>query len=156
MITQPRFDDEAMSEHAPPEDDPVARFRLQLNELQAYARQQWAARTDRMLLSFRRLAVLAAAGIVALFALAAAVITAVVQVMSGAAGVLATVLGDRLWLANLIVGGTVLALVAIGMVAMYAGWTRASKHRTKQKYERRQQEQRRQFGRSAHDRATEL
>ena len=155
MITQSRFDEEAISGHGPPEDDPVARLRLQLNELQAYARQQWAARTDRVLLGVRRLAVLAAAGVVALFALAAGVIMSVVLLLAGATGGLATVLGGRLWLAALIIGASVLFLVAIGVLVMYGGWVRASKQRTKQKYEHRQREQRQRFGRSAHDRATQ-
>ena len=156
MITQPRFHDESASGDGPPEDDPVARLRLQLNELQAYVRQQWAARTDRVLLGLRRFAVLAVAGGVALLALAAWIVTAVVLLLEGATGGLATVLNGRVWLASLIVGGTAVALVALGVAVAYGAWQTAGKQRTRQKYERRQQEQRRQFGRSAHDRASGL
>jgi hypothetical protein len=154
MVTQPRFTDESLKGAGPPEDDPVARLGLQLNELQAYVRQQWAARTDRALLGLRRLIVLAVAGVVALLAAAAWVVMGVVLLLSGATGGLATVLNGRLWLASLIVGGTALAQVAIVVAVMYGAWQAASKQRTRQKYESRQRQQKQQFGQSAHDRAS--
>lgn len=154
MIGQPRFSDEALGGTPPPEDDPVARLHLQLNELQAYLRQQWAARTDRVLLGMRRLIVLAVAGTIALLAMAAWVVTAVVLLLAGATGGLATLMHGRLWLAGLIVGGTAIGLVAVSVAAMYAAWQTASKRRTRKKYEHSQREQQRQFGRSAHERAT--
>lgn len=154
MITQPRFTDRPAPDDTQPDDDPVARLRLQLDELQAYARQQWAARTDRVLLGIRRLALSAVVGVIGLVALAAWVITAVVLLLEGATGGLATVLEGRIWLAALIVGGVALAVVAVALSVAYRGWTRASKKRTTQKYEHRQREQRRQFGHNAHDRAS--
>jgi hypothetical protein len=153
-MTQPRFNDESLREPGFPEDDPVARLRQQVPELLEYVRQQWAARTDRALLGLRRLAVLAIAGAVAFLALAASVVTAVVLLLTGAAGGLAAVLQGRLWLASLIVGAAALALVMIGVAVLYGVWQAASKQRTKHKYELRQREQRRQFGRSAHERAS--
>ena len=156
MVSEPRFDEESAAEQISPDDDPVARLRLQLDELQAYIRQQWAARTDRLLLGFRRLAVLAVVGVVGLTALAAWVITAMVLLLQGATGGLAAVLDGRVWLASLIVGGIALALVAISVALIYGGWMTASKQKTRQKYEHRQREQRRQFGHSAHERATRL
>lgn len=156
MISEPRFGKESVADQIPPDDDPVARLRLQLNELQAYVRQQWAARTDRLLLGFRRLAVLAVIGAACLLALAAWIITAVVLLLQGATGGLAAVLDGRVWLASLIVGGIALGLVAISVALVYCGWMAASKQKTRQKYEHRQREQRRQFGHSAHDRATRL
>lgn len=154
MIKQPRFSDEAFEGSTPPEEDAVARLGAQVNELQAYLRQQWAARTDRVLLGVRRLIVLAVAGTIALLAMAAWVVTAVVLLLGGMTGGLATLLHDRVWLASLIVGGSALGLVAIGMAAMYATWQAASKRRTHKKYEQTRQQQERQFGRSAHERAT--
>lgn len=154
MIRQPRFDDEAFEGTTPPEEDPVARLHVQLNELQAYLRQQWAARTDRVLLGVRRLAVLAMAGVVALLALAAWVVTAVVLLLTGLTGGLATLLHGRLWLAGIIVGGSAIGLVTLSVAVLYGAWQAVSKRRTRQKYEHKQREQQRQFGRSAHERAT--
>lgn len=154
MITQPRFNDDSISGDGPPDDDPVARLRLQLNELQAYVRQQWAVRTDRVLLGLRRFAILVTAGVVAGLAAAAWIVTAIVLLLQGTTGGLATVLSGRVWLASLIVGGTALALIVVGMAVVYGAWQSAAKHRTRQKYEHRQREQRRQFGHDAHDRAS--
>lgn len=152
MVAQPRFTDDSLK--GPPEDDPVARLGLQFSELQAYVRQQWAARTDRALLGLRRLAVLAVAGILALTAAAAWVVTGVVLVLAGATGGLATVFDGRLWLAGLIVGTSALALVAVGVAVMYGAWQAASKQSTRAKYEKRRRQQRQEFGHSAHDRAS--
>ncbi len=154
MISQQRFNDDSTTGERPPDDDPVARLRLQLNELQAYVLQHWAARTDRFLLGLRRLAVLAVAGVVAMLALATWIITGVVLVLQGATAGLATVLHGRVWLADLIVGGGAVLLVALGIAVMYSAWRAASKQRTKQKYDERQRVQRRQYGHSAHDRAS--
>lgn len=155
MIREPRFKDEALDGAAGPGEDPVARLQTQLNELQAYLRQKWAARTDRMLLSVRRLIVLAVVGTIGLLAMAAWVVTAVVLLLAGATGGLATLLHGRWWLAGMIVGGGAISLVALGVAVMYGAWQAASKRRTRKKYEYTQREQERQFGRSAHERATE-
>src|SRR5690348_2971133 len=94
MITQGRFTTQPDADDA----DPVARLRLQIEELQAYFRQQWAVRADRAMLGFRRLILSAILGAVALVALAAWIVTAVVLLLQGAAGGLASVLDGRLWL----------------------------------------------------------
>lgn len=154
MIKQPRFNDEAFGGATPPDEDPVARLRLQLNELQAYLWQQWAARTDRVLLGMRRLVVLAVVGGLALLALAVWMATAVVLLLAGATGGLAMLLHGRLWLAGLIVGGSAIGLVAVSMAVLYGMWQAASKRRTRKKYEYAREEQQRQFGRTAHERAT--
>ncbi|HEV3345218.1 MAG TPA: hypothetical protein VG125_32875 [Pirellulales bacterium] len=153
MITQERFSEEPAADEPGAEADPVVRLRLQLDELQAYVRQQWAARTDRALLGLRRLALLAFLGIAALVAVAAWIVTAVVLFLKGASDGLGLLLGGRFWLASLIVGATALVLVAAAAMATYAVWAAASKQRTRIKYEHRQHEQRRRFGRTAHDRA---
>jgi arginine exporter protein ArgO len=106
------------------------------------------------LLGLRRLAILAVAGVVAMLALAAWIITGVVLLLQGATGGLATILNGRVWLANLIVGGGAVLLVALGIAVTYGAWRAASKQRTRQKYDERQRVQRRQYGHSAHDRAS--
>jgi hypothetical protein len=152
MISHERFS-EAQPDETASEADPIIRLRRQVEELQAYVRQQWAARTDRALLGLRRLVLLAVLGAVALVGLFAWIITAVVMILLGASGGLATMMGERFWLANLVVGGGAMLLVGVVLAVMYALWAAASKRRTRQKYEHRQREQRRQFGHSAHDRA---
>ena len=154
MITQERPNGDPHADDVPPDSDPLARLRLQLDELQTYVRQQWAARTDRALVGLRRLVLFGLMGIAALLAAATWIVTAVVLFLLGASDGLATVLAGRLWLANLIVGGGALALVAIGAAATYYLWASASRQRTRIKYEHRQREQRRRFGRTAHDRAS--
>lgn len=154
MIGHPRFSDEALDGATPHDEDPVARLRLELNELQAYVRQQWAARTDRVLLGVRRLIAMAVVGAVALLALAAWVVGAIVLLLAGLTGGLATVLHGRLWLAGIIVGTSAIVLVGLAVAVFYGAWHAASKRRIHKKYEKARREQERQFGRSAHERAT--
>lgn len=154
MMKQPRFSDEALGGSKPSAEDPLARLRLELTELQAHLRQQWAARTDRVLLGMRRWIALATVAILALLALVAWVVTAVILLLAGVTGGLATVLHGRFWLAGIIVGVGAIALLAVSLAALYAGWHAVSRRRTRQKYERARREQRRQFGHSAHERAT--
>ena len=154
MITQQRPSGDPNTEDAIPDTDPVARLRLQLDELQTYIRQQWAARTDRALLGLRRLILLASAGVVAIVAAGAWIVTSVVLFLLGASDGLSILLAGRLWLANLIVGAGAIVLLAIGTMVAWAGWAAASKRRTRTKYEHRQREQRRRFGHTARDRAS--
>jgi hypothetical protein len=153
MITQGRFSSEPAGDDVAADGDPVGRLRRQVDELGAYILQQWAVRADRALLGLRRLAVMAIVGATALVALSAWIVTAVVSLLQGAAGGLASVLDGRIWLASLIVGSSAIAMVGLAAAVMLAVWTAASKRRTRMKYERRQSEQRRRFGHSAHDRA---
>ena len=152
MITEERSNGD--TDDVLPDTDPLARLRLQLDELQTYVRQQWAARTDRALVGLRRLVFFAIVGGGALLAVAAWIVTAVVLFLVGATDGLRILLAGRLWLASLIVGAGALALVAIGAAATYYLWASASKQRTKSRYEHREREQRRRFGRTAHDRAS--
>lgn len=154
MITQERPREDAAPDGAFPEADPVGRLRLQLDELHAYLRQQWAARTDRALLGLRRVAVLALLAVAALVALTAWIVTAVVLFLQGVTEGLAILLAGRLWLASLIVGAAALALIAVGVLGTYAVLTATSKRRTRTKYEHRARDQQRRFGRTAHDRAS--
>lgn len=153
MITQPRFSEEAGDDQAS-DGDPVARLRLQLDELQAYARQQWAARTDRLWLGVRRLFILAALGAVALIAGSAWIVTTIVLLLQGAVGGVSAAMNCPLWLASLIVAAAAMTLVAIGVAVVYASWVAASSKRTRQRYEDRRREQRSKFGHSAKERAT--
>jgi hypothetical protein len=138
-----------------PDTDPLAQLRVLLDELQAYLRQAWAARTDRALLGLRRLALLAFFGIAVLVAVAAWIVTAVVLFLQGATEGLSILLAGRMWLASLIVGVTGVALVALGATTAYVLLAAASKQRTRIKYEHRARDQRRRFGRTAHDRASQ-
>ncbi|HWB09331.1 MAG TPA: hypothetical protein VG826_08910 [Pirellulales bacterium] len=151
MITQERPNGDPAVEVP----DPLTRFRGQLDELQTYLRQQWAARTDRALLGLRRLALLAFLGIAALIAVASWIVTAVVLFLQGATEGLSILLAGRLWLASLVVGAAALALVVLAATTAYALLAATSKQRTRAKYEHRARDQRRRFGRNAHDRASQ-
>src|SRR5579885_1640593 len=126
--------------------DPVARLRLQFDELQTYVGQQLAARIDRALLGLRRMALLAFVGAAALVAVLAWIVTAVVLFLFGASEGLATLFAGRIWLANLIVGATALGLVAVAAMVSSAAWAATSKRRTKIKYQHRERDQQRRFG----------
>jgi ABC-type multidrug transport system fused ATPase/permease subunit len=153
MITQGRFNREPAGEDAAPDDDLVGRLRREVDELRAYILHQWAVRADRALLGVRRLAIMAIVAATALLALSAWIVTAVVLLLQGATGGLASVLDGRIWLASLIVGASAIAMIGLVATVMFAVWAAASKRRIRMKYERRQSEQRRRFGHSAHDRA---
>ena len=110
-------------------------------------------RADRALVGLRRMALFAFVGAAALVAVLAWIVTAVVLFLLGATEGLAILLAGRIWLANLIVGAAAVGLVAAGTAATYGAWAAASKQRTRAKYEHREREQQRRFGRTAHDRA---
>ena len=169
MISKPRFADggdfsarpddndrgagAAQKPAAEPKADPLSQLAGQFAELKAYVWQRWAVRLDRVSLSFRRLLIAAAVGLLGLVALTTGLIVAVVMLLDGAAGGISELWDGRRWLANIIVGAGALLLTAILFAMGYAGVARASNKRARAKYERRQSEQRRRFGRSSTERA---
>src|SRR4051794_10920841 len=76
-------------------------FADRLAEVREYASYYVKARVDRMKVSVRNIAVMAALGIVGLIAAGALVVTAVVLLCQGIALGLATLFGGRMWLGDL-------------------------------------------------------
>src|SRR5207249_11961447 len=111
-----------------------------------------SARLDAIKLSLRNVVIFAALGILGLFAGAALIITAIVQVCIGLAQMVAHVCGDRMWAGNLIVGALLLISIAAGAIFGLKAAANSSRKRTVAKYELRQHQQREQYGRDASER----
>jgi hypothetical protein len=90
--------------------------------------------------------VLAALGFVSLGGL---LVTAGWFVVSGTAGGLGVLFGDRWWLGNLVAGILFLAGLGLGIYLAVAKGKRTFLERTVKKYETRQARQQSEFGRSA-------
>lgn len=125
----------------------------QFRELKEYFFHFVAAKTDGMKLSLRRAVlglVLVALGFVMLGGFLA---VAGWFVLSGTAGGLSVLFGDRWWLGNLVTGILFLTGLGLGIYAAAAKDARTSRERTVRKYETRQAQQQSEFGRSASDRS---
>jgi uncharacterized membrane protein YjgN (DUF898 family) len=154
MDNAPRFSD---SDFQPPDGEPAGpdalkQVQAHVREAAAYAAHLLAAKADATRLQIRRMVIAAGLGLLGLFVGAGMLIAAAVLVLQGAAGGLGE-WTQRPWLGELIVGLAVLSLAAL---AVYLGLARirASSFRsTKEKYEQRKQEQRREFGHDVADAA---
>lgn len=121
----------------------------QFRELKGYFSCFVAAKTDSMKLSLRSTVlrlVLVALGFVVLSGF---LVTAGWFVLSGTAGGLGVLFGDRWWLGNLVTGILFLAGLGIGIYLAVAKGKRIFLERTVKKYETRQARQQSEFGRSA-------
>jgi len=145
----------ASDAHAPPK-TPAEVFddlKLRIAEVREYVAYFVAVKADAIKLVVRTTVVYAAMGIIALLAVVAAVVTAVVMLLTGAAQAIGSALGGRMWLGDLIVGAGLLALLAIGVYIGVSSLTRSSRKNTVNKYESRQRAQQSQFGRDVEQRA---
>lgn len=130
----------------PADVNPVDALIKQLAELRAYAQLYLEARADQVKVALRNGLILAALAIVALVSLATALVVAVALALVGVARGLGALLGDRLWAGELITGALVMA--AAGGAAYFGirSVTKTSKRKITEKYERRRQDLRKQFG----------
>ena len=145
----------APGEREPSPEEAFRRLLQQLEELQEYSTHFVSAKVDGLMLSARQLLIWAVLGIVGLLALAGLVVTAIVLCLGGAAGGLGSLLGGRLWLGQLVVGGGLLVLLTLSILIGVRTWQRRSRQQKVQQYDERQLQQRTAFGRSVADRATE-
>ena len=145
----------APGEQEPSPEEAFRRLLQQLEELQAYCTHFVSAKVDGLMLSARQLLIWAVLGIVGLLALAGLVVTAIVLCLDGAAGGLGSLLGGRLWLGQLVVGGGLLILLTLSILIGVRTWQRRARQQKVQQYDERQRQQRAAFGHSVADRATE-
>jgi len=117
-------------------------------ELRSYFGYYVASRLDQLKLTVRSLLIWAALGAVALFALAAVVVMAVVQVLGGIAGGVGQIFPYHAWIGSLITGLIVLVAVFIGVRWGIGFIGRMSRTAMIAKYEAFKSQQRQQFGRS--------
>jgi hypothetical protein len=127
----------------------------QLGELKEYASLYVAAKADKLRLTVRKIVLYAVLGVLALVAGVAMLVMAVVQLLAGLAGVIAAGLGGRMWAGNLIVGFVLLAGIMTGAWLMVRKMLNSSRKATVDRYERRLQRQRIDYGADARQRSAE-
>src|SRR3954468_10758029 len=106
-----------------------------VGELKEYASLYVAAKMDSLKLSVRNLVLYAMLGVLGLVAGTALLVMAVVQLLSGLAGVIAAGLGGRMWAGNLIVGFVLLVGTFVGAWLMVRKMFNSSRKRTVERYE---------------------
>lgn len=146
----------AGSTDVPP--SPAAAFSFageRLLEAIQYAGYYLAARLDLLKLTFRRILVFAALGVVGLLVGGAVVVTAGVLVCAGIAGLIGSLVG-RGWVGDLVTGLAILGIVAAGTVWAMSWITRTGRAATVAAYEQRKQQQRESFGTDVHERAKDV
>jgi hypothetical protein len=126
-----------------------------VGELKEYVSLYVAAKLDKIKVSVRRIVLYAVLGVLALVVGAAMLVMASVQLLSGLAGVIAAGLGGRMWAGNLIVGFVLLTGIMLGAWLMVRRMFNSSRKATVDRYERRLQRQRVDFGADAHQRSAE-
>jgi hypothetical protein len=122
-------------------------------EARDYASYYVKARVDRIKVTARNVAVLAALGVVGLIAGAALVITAVVMLCVGIALGLSALFGGRMWLGDLVTAIILLGAIGAGAYVGISRLTKTSKERMVRAYEQRKREQRDEHGTDVHERA---
>jgi uncharacterized membrane protein YgaE (UPF0421/DUF939 family) len=101
----------------------------------------------------RNLGIMAAVGVLALAVAVTLVVTATVLLCIGIAQALAAAMHGTAWAGNLIVGAGLLLILFGAAILGSRMLASAARKRTMQKYELRQEKQRRDFGRTVADRA---
>lgn len=141
----------------PPPDHPADAIRDafgKLAELREFAAYYVAAKIDALKVTARRVGIFAGLGLMGAVAAATVVVVSVVLLLRGIAGAFAEIFPAHPWIGDLITAVIFLAIPVIGILIGMRILTRTFKTSTVDKYERRQSEQRQQFGRSVRDEAT--
>ncbi|HWP40085.1 MAG TPA: hypothetical protein VNL70_04110 [Tepidisphaeraceae bacterium] len=165
-MNQPRFQPQAGNGHqADPADRPeqptqaMRQAIAQLMEAREYALYFLAAKLDACKLSVRKALIWMAVGAIALLVGAAILVTASALAVLGLAHAVAILLGGqagpRLWAGNLIVGSLLIAVVALGVWLSITRLLERSRKQTVDRYERRLQRQRINFGHDVRERSAE-
>ena len=143
-----RFDDQPNPAKRALHDVPIY-----LAELKTYIRYFLSAKVDGAKAGARKAVMYAALGVVGLFAAIGMIFTAVFLVLSSLAIGLGHLFGTHAWLGGLIVGLLVLGTIGLGMWLVIRKITGASRAQTEKKYERKQVQQRAEFGSDVTQRA---
>lgn len=124
-----------------------------LGEIKEFASYYATARLDAIKASIRHVGIYAGLGIIAAVAAAAIIVVSVAMLLLGIAGAWNELFPTHPWVGYLI---TAVIFLALPVIAAFVGLSilkRTFKANTVQKYENRQHEQRRQYGRSVRDEA---
>lgn len=146
------------TEQTPREGEPAEQFKFAVNrlaELKEYALYFVSAKLDGIKLSLRSAMIYAGLGIIGALAGGAVIAVAAALLLIGAAHGIGAALGGNAWLGDLIIGVLVLAVVGIGAVMTVKWLTKSFHQQLVNKYQSRQQEQRRTYGHDVQQRADE-
>jgi hypothetical protein len=141
----------------PPVDHPADAIRDALGklaELREFAAYYVAAKVDALKVTARQLGIYVGLGLLGTVATATVVVMSVVLLLRGIAGAFADLFPTHPWIGDLITALIFLSIPVIGILIGMRILTRTFKTSTVHKYERRQSEQRQQFGRNVRDEAT--
>lgn len=128
---------------------PLGPLAENIDALREFGAYYLETRLDGMRLRLRRAAMATVVGLIAGAAAVTGLITAVVLLLTGAAGALTVAFGGRVWAGNLAVGGGVVLIVAVGLWALKTYLASSARRRTVEKYEHQRDQQRARCGRHA-------
>jgi hypothetical protein len=140
--------DESVDATEPKGPDAFAEALRRMGEAREYAGYLAAAQIDKFKLKLRRIAILAIAGIVAGILGLAILVSAAAILLQGVAGAIGELLGGRRWAGELITGGGILLLTALAAWLGLRMWQASAFKALQQRYARRKQKQRAQYGHS--------
>lgn len=146
------------TEQTPREGEPAEQFKFAVNrlaELKKYGLYFVSAKLDGIKLSLRSAMIYAGLGIIGALAGGAVIAVAAALLLIGAAHGIGAALGGNAWLGDLIIGVLVLAVVGIGAMMAVKWLTKSFHQQLVNKYQSRQQEQRRTYGHDVQQRADE-
>jgi hypothetical protein len=144
-------DDEKLN----PASEALHRIKGDINELKEYASYYVAAKVDGFKRTIRNIGLYAALGVVGLIAGGAIIATAAGLLIVGLAAGLSRLFDGHVWLADIVTGILVLAIIGAGAWYMMNKLTGAWRSQTIRKYEQRKQSQRERFDHDVSGRAAE-
>jgi Putative Actinobacterial Holin-X, holin superfamily III len=127
--------------------DALAAVFKQLAEAVEYLAYLLATQVDRVKLKIRNLVMLVALGVIAGVAALAFVFCTIWLLLSGIAGGLGELLGDRPWLGGIIISAVILIVGGLAGWIVYRRFKSSGLKSTRRRYEERQAKQRARFGR---------
>jgi hypothetical protein len=129
--------------------DPVADLRRHAAEFWSFLQHSWAAKLHGRLHAGKRVAITVAMGLCFLGAITVAMATAIVLALIGFTNGMTALLGGRAWLAQMIVGVGVLAMMAAALLILRGAILAKSRRSSVAQYEARAHEHRIRFQRDA-------
>ncbi len=150
-----RTDDPIDGASKPAGPDALSAVFKQLAEAVEYLAYLLATQVDRVKLKIRNVVLMVALGAVAAVAGLAFVFCTVWLLLSGIAGGLGELLGDRPWLGGIIVSVVILVIVGLACWIVYRRVKSAGLQSIRRRYEARQARQRARFGREVEQAAAD-
>jgi hypothetical protein len=153
--TEPDSDAGQNGEPRPAGPEALSAVFKQLAEAIEYLAYLLAAQVDRVKLKVRNIVLLAALGVIALAVAAAFLFCTVWLLLSGIAGGIGELLGDRPWLGSIITSVVILLVAGIALWIVYRRIQSSGWKAVRERYQRRQAEQKARFGREVGETAND-